>query len=128
MLRSFLRMRSEYCREHGLYPEQLDAWKAAFEAQDTDSEPASQADLAKQRKKRGNPWIASCLAMTGEEWDRDFFCVRKLGSDPNFFGRSGSQRAPWSFLGPQSLHKAVHRSLVHEFRCELQRVFPIPRQ
>jgi len=43
--------RSEYCREHGLYPEQLDAWKAAFEAQDTDSEPASKADLAQQRKK-----------------------------------------------------------------------------
>jgi transposase len=43
--------RSEYCRQHGLYPEQLDALKAAFEAQDTDSEPASKADLAQQRKK-----------------------------------------------------------------------------
>ena len=43
--------RSEYCRQHGLYPEQLDAWKAAFESVEPDSEPASKADLAQQRKK-----------------------------------------------------------------------------
>jgi len=43
--------RSEYCRQHGLYPEQLDAWKAAFESLEPDSEPASKADLAQQRKK-----------------------------------------------------------------------------
>ena len=43
--------RSEYCRQHGLYPEQLDAWKVAFESLEADSEPASKADLAQQRKK-----------------------------------------------------------------------------
>ena len=67
--------RSEYCREHGLYPEQLDVWKAAFEAQDTDSGPASKADLAQQRKKRGNPWIASYLAMTGMGWIASYLAM-----------------------------------------------------
>lgn len=42
--------RSTWCREHGLYPEQLNAWKQAFEARDTDR--ASKADLASERKKR----------------------------------------------------------------------------
>lgn len=43
--------RSEYCRERGLYPEQLDAWKAAFEAIDTDAVPANKHELALQRKE-----------------------------------------------------------------------------
>jgi transposase-like protein len=43
--------RSEYCRECGLYPEQLDAWKAAFEALDTDAVPANKHELALQRKE-----------------------------------------------------------------------------
>jgi transposase-like protein len=43
--------RSEYCRQHGLYPEQIDAWKAAFEAMEADETPVSKGDLAKERKK-----------------------------------------------------------------------------
>jgi hypothetical protein len=39
--------RSEYCRECGLYPEQLDAWKAAFEALDTDAVPANKHEPKK---------------------------------------------------------------------------------
>lgn len=39
--------RSAYCREHGLYVEQLDAWKQAFEASDA---AASQADVAALRR------------------------------------------------------------------------------
>lgn len=41
--------RSAWGREHGVYPEQLEAWKRAFEAQDN---PASQAELASERKRR----------------------------------------------------------------------------
>lgn len=41
--------RSEYCREHGLYPEQLIAWKQEFE---TVGKPASSSsELAAERKK-----------------------------------------------------------------------------
>ncbi len=44
--------RSEYCRKHGLYPEQIEAWKAAFEASDPgDAAPSSKSDLAAERKK-----------------------------------------------------------------------------
>lgn len=43
--------RSEYCRQHGLYPEQVDAWKAAFEATDAIGEPISKAELVSERKK-----------------------------------------------------------------------------
>lgn len=43
--------RSAYCREHGLYPEQLDAWKEAFEAMSAGSDPADKAQLAAERKK-----------------------------------------------------------------------------
>jgi transposase-like protein len=43
--------RSEYCREHGLYVEQLDAWKAAFEGLDNPPDPTSKAELAAQRQK-----------------------------------------------------------------------------
>ena len=42
--------RSEYCRERGLYPEQIDAWREAFENADTEA-PASKAELAAERKK-----------------------------------------------------------------------------
>ena len=42
--------RSAYCRQHGLYPEQIDAWRAAFEAQDVQA-PASKSDLAAERRK-----------------------------------------------------------------------------
>jgi transposase len=44
--------RSEYCRKHGLYPEQIDAWKAAFEASEPgQAAPSSKSDLAAERKK-----------------------------------------------------------------------------
>ena len=43
--------RAEYCRQRGLYPEQLDAWKAAFESLELGSEPASKAEVAQQRKE-----------------------------------------------------------------------------
>ena len=43
--------RSAYCREHGLYPEQLDAWKVAFESSDPSAGPVSKAELAAERKK-----------------------------------------------------------------------------
>lgn len=44
--------RSEYCRKHGLYPEQIEAWKATFESADpADDGPASKALLAAERKK-----------------------------------------------------------------------------
>jgi transposase-like protein len=43
--------RSAYCREHGLYPEQLDAWRAGFESADTVDEPVSKAAIAAERKK-----------------------------------------------------------------------------
>ena len=44
--------RSEYCRKHGLYPEQLEAWKAAFEASDpADNVLVSKAELSAERKK-----------------------------------------------------------------------------
>jgi len=43
--------RSTYCRERGLYVEQLDAWKAAFEQADSSGPPVSPAMLAAERKK-----------------------------------------------------------------------------
>ena len=43
--------RSSYCREHGIYSEQLDAWKAAFEAVDIADGPVTKAVLATERKK-----------------------------------------------------------------------------
>jgi|SRR5690625_2716117 len=44
--------RSEYCRKHGLYFEQVDAWKAAFEAYDPgEAAPSGKSDLAAERKK-----------------------------------------------------------------------------
>src|SRR3546814_4545595 len=43
--------RSAYCREHGLYPEQLEAWKQAFEAMDAGSTSADKAQLTAERKK-----------------------------------------------------------------------------
>lgn len=42
--------RSAYCREHGLYTEQLDAWKLAFETMGG-AEPADRAALARERQK-----------------------------------------------------------------------------
>lgn len=42
--------RSAWCREHGVYPEQLDDWRAAIEAADDD--PASRRELACERKTR----------------------------------------------------------------------------
>lgn len=41
--------RSTWCREHGVYSEQLESWKQAFEAQNS---AASKADLASERKRR----------------------------------------------------------------------------
>jgi transposase len=43
--------RSAYCREYGLYPEQLDAWKAVFESTDAVDEPVTKAAIAAERKK-----------------------------------------------------------------------------
>jgi transposase-like protein len=43
--------RSAYCREHGLYVEQLDAWKQAFEAMNTPDQAVSKTDLTAVRKK-----------------------------------------------------------------------------
>lgn len=43
--------RASYCREHGLYVEQLEAWKQAFETMDPADGPASKADLAASRRK-----------------------------------------------------------------------------
>lgn len=43
--------RAAYCREHGLYPEQLDEWKSTFEAMDTAASPAERAALANERRK-----------------------------------------------------------------------------
>lgn len=43
--------RSSYCRERGLYVEQLDAWKAAFEQAGGAGTVASPATLAAERKK-----------------------------------------------------------------------------
>jgi len=43
--------RSEYCREQGLYPEQLRSWKAAFEALDLDDAPVTKHDLKMQRRE-----------------------------------------------------------------------------
>ena len=43
--------RAAYCREHGLYPEQLDEWKSAFEAMGTAASPAERAALANERRK-----------------------------------------------------------------------------
>ena len=43
--------RSAYCRERGLYAEQLDAWKAAFEQADGAGAAISPAILAAERKK-----------------------------------------------------------------------------
>jgi transposase-like protein len=42
---------SEYCRQHGLYPEQVAAWKAVFEAVGQDDAPANKAALARERNK-----------------------------------------------------------------------------
>lgn len=42
--------RSEYCRQNGLYAEQLDAWKANFEGLGASS-PADKRALAAERKK-----------------------------------------------------------------------------
>lgn len=43
--------RSIYCRERGLYVEQLDAWKRAFEQADGTGTAVSSAMLAAERKK-----------------------------------------------------------------------------
>jgi transposase-like protein len=43
--------RSAYCREQGLYPEQLDDWRAAFEFADVRDEATAKAALAIERKK-----------------------------------------------------------------------------
>jgi transposase-like protein len=51
--------RAEYCRQRGLYPEQLDAWKAAFESLELGAEPASKAEVAQQRKLRQRPCSSS---------------------------------------------------------------------
>ncbi|MCB5365033.1 transposase [Pusillimonas sp. CC-YST705] len=42
--------RSQYCREHGLYPEQIDAWRDAFESTDMGAS-ANKAELSAERKK-----------------------------------------------------------------------------
>jgi transposase-like protein len=46
--------KSEYCREQGIYPEQLEAWQDAFEIADTSRGAPSKADdqVAKKRIKQ----------------------------------------------------------------------------
>lgn len=41
--------RSAWCREQGLYPEQLDAWRQAFEGMDDESQSPVRASKAGQR-------------------------------------------------------------------------------
>ena len=43
--------RSAYCRENGLYPEQLDEWKEAFETVDNTPSLADKRELTAARKK-----------------------------------------------------------------------------
>lgn len=43
--------RSAWCREHGLYAEQLDVWKAAFEGMDEIS-AVTRSELAQARKDK----------------------------------------------------------------------------
>lgn len=43
--------RSAWCREHGLYSQQLDAWKSAFEGMD-DSPTIRRGELAQARKDK----------------------------------------------------------------------------
>lgn len=43
--------RAAYCRENGLYPEQIDQWRGAFEAMDASVSPADRAALAEERRK-----------------------------------------------------------------------------
>jgi transposase len=43
--------KSEYCRQHGLYPEQLEAWQEAFETADSNKSTASAAEAQADRKK-----------------------------------------------------------------------------
>ena len=43
--------RSSYCHEHGIYPEQLNAWKIAFEAANATEGSVTKAVLAAERKK-----------------------------------------------------------------------------
>lgn len=43
--------RSAYCREHGLYPEQLDDWKRAFESMGEAPNPADHTALAQEKRK-----------------------------------------------------------------------------
>ena len=42
--------RSAWCREQGLYVEQLDAWREAFEGMDDDKAQASRSNTARERK------------------------------------------------------------------------------
>lgn len=44
--------RSAWCREHGLYAAQLDAWRQAFETVDLSTGAAGRAELALERGKR----------------------------------------------------------------------------
>ncbi|MGE6333407.1 transposase [Stenotrophomonas sp. NPDC077659] len=43
--------RSAWCRSKGLYPEQLDAWKQAFESMEVDQGPVSRAESTVLRKR-----------------------------------------------------------------------------
>ena len=42
--------RSAWCREQGLYVEQLDTWREAFEGMDDDKAQASRSNTARERK------------------------------------------------------------------------------
>ena len=43
--------KAEYCRENGLYIEQLEVWESAFEVADGVKSPASKAEEAAARKR-----------------------------------------------------------------------------
>lgn len=43
--------RAAYCREHGVYPEQIDKWRSAFEAMDASASPGERAILSGEHRK-----------------------------------------------------------------------------
>ena len=43
--------KSEFCRQKGIYPEQLEAWEVAFEVVDSIKSPTSKAEEAAARKR-----------------------------------------------------------------------------
>lgn len=53
--------RSAWCREHGVYPEQLGSWKMAFESMETEQPPVSRAESTVLPSGCGR-WRRNCCA------------------------------------------------------------------